>query len=68
MFVDLPRIYFYWLLVETIPTGRAICSDIRILTDVHCLMSVLMICKINRWENFKDKGHIFYIKPWDDGY
>ena len=33
---------------------------------VHYLMSILMTCKINRWRNFKDKGHLFYIKPPDD--
>ena len=24
--------------------------------------------QINRWQNFEDKGHIFYIKPPDDCY
>ena len=50
----------------------AICSDIRVLTDYTGSFPLLNVyskdIQINRWRNFDDKGHLFYIAPLDDYY
>ena len=58
---------FYWLLVETIPTGwnipaRAICFDIRILTDLRRLLfTILMTCKQTGGKILKIKDTFFTL-------
>ena len=67
---DLLRIYFLLIVSRNHSNRVKYCSNIRILTDytgccpLHNVYFYVM--QINRWRNFKDKGHLFYIKPLDD--
>ena len=59
------NIFFCWLLVETIPAGYIIVlisGFWQIYTGCCPLHNVYFNdMQINRWQNFKDKGHLFTL-------